>query len=265
MKSSLTIKKASWSMFIGLLLAICLAVGSASASEAIDPQAEQVLKSMSDYLDQTKRFSVNTDISFEVVSNSGQKFQLNSVGAITMDRPSKFYITKKGMMCDAAFIFDGKTLTLHGKRLQFYMPIKVDGTIDDAIVAYERETGIPAPGADLLMSDTYNLLLSGVKSGLYVGKAFVDGHECHHLAFREAETDWQLWIRTGKTPVPMKYVITTKWHTGAPQYEIIYRDWDMAPSIDPAQFSFNPPGGTLKVDGIRITNIGEFIIVKEEK
>ncbi|MBW1932567.1 MAG: DUF2092 domain-containing protein [Deltaproteobacteria bacterium] len=98
-----------------------------------------------------------------------------------MKRPAKFHIQRKGMIADAEFIFDGKTLTLYGKNLNIYAQIDIPGTIDDAILAYELETGIPAPGADLLFADPYAILSSGI---------YVNGVECHHLAFREAKVDW---------------------------------------------------------------------------
>jgi hypothetical protein len=38
----------------------------------------------------------------------------------------------------------------------------------------------------------------------------VIGVECDHLAFRNADTDWQIWIESGAKPIPRKYVITSK-------------------------------------------------------
>jgi hypothetical protein len=115
------------------------------------------------------------------------------------------------MLADAEFIFDGEMLTLHGKRNNVYAQLGISGTIDDAIRAYELETGIPAPGADLLFADPHAILSTGVENGTYLGTTYVNGIECHHLAFREDRVDWQLWVQSGDRPLPMKYVITSKW------------------------------------------------------
>ena len=53
----------------------------------------------------------------------------------------------------------------------------------------------------------------------------VDGVECDHLAFRNLETDWQIWIERGERPLPRKYVITSKTVATAPQYTLRLRDW----------------------------------------
>jgi len=248
---------------VSMLLIFGLLSGAATASDNISPEADAVLKAMSDFIGQAKAFSADADIDFEVVSQSGQKFQLSSSGTILMNRPSNFYITRKGMFADMAFIYDGSTLTLHGKGLNAYAQLNVHGNTDDAILAYEMETGVPAPGADLLLNNAYEIMSSDVLEGMYIGKAVVGGYTCHHLAFREAETDWQLWVRDGNMPLPMKYVITTKWHTAAPQYEIRFRNWDTNPSISPEQFKFTPPSDAVKLEKIVLSDTGELLSEKE--
>lgn len=169
------------------------------------------------------------------------------------------------MFADAQFLFDGKTLTLYGKGLNAYAEIDIFGTIDDAVIAYEMETGIPAPGADLLFADPYTILSSGLKSGTYVGTAYINGVECHHLAFRKAKVDWQLWVKTGDQPLPMKYIITTKWQTGAPQFEIRLRDWNINPVIKTDQFTFLVPEGAVKLGTIPVNEMGELELTQEGK
>ncbi len=230
----------------------------AMSADGIDPDADTILKSMSAYLGGIKAFSMNADIDFEIIAPNGQKLQLSSLAMVVMERPAKFHITRKGMLADAEFIFDGKTLTLYGRNLNVYARIQVPGTSDDAIRAYEFETGLPAPGADLLFADPYAVLSAGVENSVYVGTAYVNGVECHHLAFREAKVDWQLWVKAGDEPLPMKYVITSKWLTGAPQYEIRLRDWNTSPTIKNEQFTFSAPKGA-----VQLNDMGEFTFTEE--
>lgn len=264
-KKKFTLQAGLCRMVSGLVLILSLAAGPAMGAQDIDPDADRILKSMSTFLGGVKAFSMNADIDLEVVAENGQKLQLSSYSTIIMERPAKLFITRKGVMADAEIIYDGKTLTLHGKNIEAYAQVKAVGTIDDAIIAYEQETGLPAPGADLLFADSYSVLSSGIENGIYVGTAWVNGVECHHLAFREAKVDWQLWVRTGDEPLPMKYVITTKWHTGAPQYEIRLRDWDMKPKIKAEQFSFSIPDGTVNLDTIASKWMQEFTSTEEDK
>ena len=60
----------------------------------------------------------------------------------------------------------------------------------------------------------------------------IDGVDCHHLAFRNTEVDWQIWVAVGDKPLPKKYVITSRWITGAPQYSTTM-SWNLTPdSLD---------------------------------
>lgn len=230
---------------------------------AVDPEADRILKAMSSYLAKTKAFSIDTDVTLEVVLQNGQKVQLCSSQKLLVRRPSEFRIRVKGMVADAEFFFDGKTFTLFGVRRNAYVQRDVPGTIDDAFRRFEYETGIPATGADLLFSDPYAILGSGIESSTYFGTAWVNGVECHHLAFRKDRVDWQIWVQTGDKPLPMKYVITTKWQTGAPQYELIFRDWNTSPQITDKQFTFSVPAGARKLDTVPIEDMDEFPWTKE--
>lgn len=246
-----------------LAVCACLLASAAAipamAAEGIDPEADRILKSMSTYLAATKAFSMNAGVALEVVTRNGQKLQLVSSETLLVQRPSRFRITVKGMVADAEFFFDGGTLTLYGRRPNVYIQRTVPGTIDDAIRAFEFETGIPATGADLLFADPYAVLSEGVESSAYIGTAFVNGIECHHLAFREDRFDWQLWVQAGDTPLPMRYVITSKLMVAAPQFELSLRDWNTSPQItDPdRQFTFSAPEGATRVDAMPIEDIGD--------
>jgi hypothetical protein len=169
------------------------------------------------------------------------------------------------MVADAEFVFDGNTLTLYGRKPNVYVQRAVSGTIDDAIRAFEFETGLTASGADLLFADPYAVLSEGVLSGTYLGTAYVDGIECHHLAFREDQFDWQLWVQAGDRPLPMRYVITSTWQTAAPQLEVSLRHWNTSPPITDQQFAFAVPEGARKLDTIPTEDIDDVRHTKEER
>jgi hypothetical protein len=211
----------------------------------------------------TKAFSVNADINFEVVTKNGQKLDLSSYATVVLERPNNLHIDREGMFADAEFIYDGKTLTLHGKRANKYAQIEAPGTIEDAILAYEANTGIPAPGADLLFVDPYQVLSRGVEESVYLGTTYVDGIKCDHLAFREKDVDWQLWVQAGERPLPMKYVITSKLLAAAPEYEITFRDWNTNPKIDKKAFTFSVQGAQ-KLDIAKVIDQMDSLASSEE-
>jgi len=220
---------------------------------------------MSNFIAGTKAFSVSADISNEVLTTEGQKLQLNSHATVLMERPSRFHVTRQGRFADAALFYDGARLTLHGKTLNAYVQKDVAGTIDDAIHALERGTGMSLPGADLLLSDPYAALTTGATSSGYFGKAYVGGVECHHLAFRTPKVDWQIWVKAGAEPLPMKYVITTKWTTGAPQYSVQLNNWNTKPVVTPDRFKFVAPKGAEKLEALPVDETGEITVKQEGK
>ena len=242
-----------------------LLAGAAIASGGTNPDAEEILKSMSTFLAGTKTFSVSADISNEVISQEGQKLQFNGHAALLIERPSHFRVTRKGRFSDAVLFYDGSQVTIHGKAINAYVQQKVVGTIDDAIHAIERQIGLDLPGADLLLSNPYKALTSGATSSGYYGIAYVDGIESHHLAFRTPTVDWQIWVKAGDEPLPMKYVITTKWLTGAPQYSEQFSEWNLKPDTDADQFTFVAPQGAENLEVLPTDMTGEIATMQENK
>ena len=239
------------------VLLLLFSISAAADSASIDPQADKVLRSMSSFLGSLSSFSMKASIENELVTDEGQKLQLSSSAEIAIKRPGKMQVTRKGMFADMEIIFDGKTFTLHDKDTNLYIQRKAPGTVDDAIRLFELETGLYAPGADLLFADSYPILKSGVKHGDYIGTTTFNGIEAHHLAFRENKVDWQLWIMVGNEPLPMKYVITSKWITAAPQFSVHFHDWKTRAQIPASQFEFSEPAGARRINAVSFNEFGE--------
>ncbi len=244
----------------GAFLGLALAAGSATGAGTIDPDADTILRSMSTYLGGLSTFSATADVDTEFVDLEGQKLQLSSSTSIGVERPAKLHVRRQGVVADMELIYDGNLLTLFGKKANAYFQVESPGTIDDVVDAVRSDIGLHAPGADLMYADPYPGLASGATSGKYYGTAMVNGVECHHLAFRKAQVDWQLWVKTGDEPLPMKYIITTKWVTGAPQHSIRFRNWNTKPQIDAKQFSFSAPEGAIRLEAISVDATGEPMI-----
>lgn len=266
MKKPKFLTRTGWRwLALGIALTITISLISAPvmSADSIDPEADRILKSMSSYLAQAKAFSVNADIDIEVVTKNGQKLQLSSFATVVLQRPNNFQIERRGMLADTKLIFDGKTLTLYSNKRNVYAQIDLQGSIDDAIRTFELETGIPAPGADILFADPYAILSTGVENSTYLGTAYINGIECYHLAFREDEFDWQIWIQVGDQPLPMKYVITSTWQTGAPQYELRLRDWVINPEINDGMFTFSAPQGATRLESLPVNDFDELTSTEE--
>lgn len=243
-----------------LTVAASAAAWPASAQDAIDPEADKILIAMSDNLKAMPTLSADYDADHEIIDLAGQKIQYSASGSIALDRTKGFRMTRKGPFADTEVIFDGKTISLQGKSLNVYTQLESPGpSVEEATEELRASTGLDAPGADLLASDPYAALTDGVTKGTVIGSAFVGGVECDHLAFRTDTVDWQIWISKGDKPLPLKYVITTKWVTGAPEYLLRLSNWKTG-SIEAAQFTFTPPADVKKLDQVYADVTGELSV-----
>jgi hypothetical protein len=112
--------------------------------------------------------------------------------------------------------------------------------------AVRAKYGIVFPLADFIqMAGDENLLQEVTMVG-YIGTSRIDGVECDHLAIRQTEVDWQVWIEKGDKPLPLRLVITTKTQPTHPQFMTTIR-WDLSPTIDDNMFSFTPPKDAVRI------------------
>lgn len=232
------------------MAALILIVGLAtlSGARADEADARNLLKAMSDYLAGQTAISFAYDTNFEFVTKAQQKLALASSGAITLNRPDKIRATRAGGFADVELLFDGKTMTLLGKNANLYAQVDVPGTIDHLIDELRDKFNKPLPGADLLLSNVYAVLMTDVVDGKDLGSGVIGGVECDHLAFRTEDLDWQIWIAQGDRPYPCRYVITTKHVAGAPQYSIQIRDWTTGDRVGADDFTFKNPTSAQKID-----------------
>jgi hypothetical protein len=218
-----------------------LAAGPAPAQT---DDANKILKEMSDYLGSQKNISASFDSDIEVITPQVQKLQFASSGHFEMSRPNKLHLSRTGGHSDVEIILDGKTATVYGKHVNGYIQGDASGSVDQIV----DRLRVALPGADLLSSNVYDVLIPDVISGAHIGRGVIAGAECEHLAFRSKGTDWQIWIQLGDRPLPRKYVVTSRAMAAAPQYTVVLKDWktDVQPSAD--AFVFTPPPGSQKLD-----------------
>lgn len=230
-------------VLVGLILAI--SVSSMPCANAQGGGAEKMLKAMSDYVTNQKALSITYDSDIEVVTPSLQKIQFTSSGQVQLSRPDKLRAVRTGGYTDVEIVFDGKVLTVNNKDGNAFAQADASGSVDDLIDTLRDKHGIAAPGADLLFSKPFDVMMADVIEMAHIGQGVIDGVECEHLAFRNTDTDWQIWIQTGAQPIPRKYIITSKAVTGAPQYTLRIKEWKTEAPAD--AFAFNAPQGAKKV------------------
>jgi hypothetical protein len=238
---------------IALVLTMLLSVTPSAQAQ----DAAKVLKAMTDYVASQKVISATYDADIEVITNDLQKIQFASSGQMLLSRPDKIRASRIGGYANVELVFDGKTLSVLGKNLNAYAQTETTGSIDQLVAGLRNEYGVAIPGADLLLSGAYDELMKDVLDAKHIGRGVIDGAECDHLAFRNSDVDWQIWIEVGSRPIPRKYVITSKAVTGAPQYTLRIKDWKTDVQVAADAFAFKPPADAKKVDFAALSDIDE--------
>ncbi|MGO4739006.1 DUF2092 domain-containing protein [Bosea sp. 2KB_26] len=234
---------------LGLLAAMAVTGVPAPVASA-EGDARSIVKAMADYLSRQENLSLKFDADVEVVTPAVEKIQFSASGEVTMSRPNKFRISRTGGYADVELISDGSNVTVFDRGGNRFAQVPAVGSFDTLVDKLRTETMLELPGADLLLSKPYEELMAGVLEAKHLGRGVVGGVECEHLAFRNLDTDWQIWVEVGDRPLPCKYVITSKAVGAAPQYTLRFRDWKTGVSPAPDAFAFKPPEGA---SGVAIT------------
>ena len=222
-----------------------------SGPSAIDPQSDALLKRMAAYLRALPSFTVHATNTLQVMLVTGEKLDFEAVSEVSVRRPDRMRSRRTGVVGSADFFYDGKTATIFDTATKFFTVNPVPSSIESMLPVFVDLLGVDVPGADLLYTDAYEGLMAEVTHAQHVAIEDVGGVRTHHLAFRGREVDWQIWIEDGERPLPRRYLITTKWMTGAPQFGIALNEWNVSPRLDDKTFIFEAPPEARKVDIIR--------------
>ncbi len=164
-----------------------------------------------------------------------------------MQRPNRFRVRFTADEGPVSFWYDGARFAMYQGTENVFAQADAPATIDATLDHVERAFGLSVPLADLLSDPAIDALISEETRGRYVGLHRVGGVRCHHLAFRQPDLDWQIWIEAGERPLPRKLVITTTRTPGHPQVIAELDDFDLSPEVSADTFEFEPPAGAKRL------------------
>lgn len=225
-------------------------VVAASPKKGVDADADGLLRQMADYLAGLQSFTVQNFAVDEVALKTGEKIQATSDSDVAVQRPNHLKNTQRGAGEGLGLWYDGKTMTVACKTNNSYESVAAPANLDEAIDKVRKHFKVEAPGADLLYSKPYDILMEQVVSGRLVGRETIQGVPANHLAFQGEDVDFQIWIQEGNQPLPLRFVITTKAVKGNPQFTVQLSNWNTQPKLSAAEFAFQPPAGAKAVTGV---------------
>ena len=214
----------------------------------IDDGAVDALKEMSNFLMSAKTLEIDTQGTMDVVTNNGQRIQLDGTTNYKIRRPG-FVITYNSDIKSRTFIYDGKNFTVYSPKLGFYASVPAPGTNREVLDTIYKKFGVALPLEDLFRwgdSGANAARIQSLQSAYKVGTATLDGVPTDHFAFREPDVDWEVWIDQGPQPLPRKLVIVDRTDPARPTFTSRLR-WKVNPTFSDADFRFVPDSNAKRI------------------
>jgi len=234
---------------IAIVALVLLAGGFAAAQDAprIEPRAAKILQVMSGVLTDADQFAVHIEQTSDELADSGDLVELASTVDLAVRRPGQAHAVLHGDLRPMRYWIGGGQFAVLDIQRWTYALTEVPEDLGEAVDRIWEQYAIKFPLADFVTNRPYGDLIRSVKTGIYAGLHEIDGLPCHHLAFRQDDIDWQIWIEDGMWPLPRKLTISYKNEPGAPRYSAYFSDWDLSPGLGDTVFDFEPPEGAEKI------------------
>ena len=223
----------------------------------IEDGAIDAIKEMSNFLMTAKTLAITSQGSLDVVTNDGQRIQLDGTTNYKIRRPG-FVIDYNSDIKSRRFIYDGKSFTVYSPKLGYYASVAAPATNREVLDTIYNKFGIQLPLEDLFRwGDGSNAdRIQALKSAYEVGSATIDGVETDHFAFREADVDWEVWIQKGDQPWPRKLVIVDRTDPARPTFTARL-NWQFNPAFTDADFTFVPDANAKRIQMATYKGSGE--------
>ncbi|TFW27168.1 DUF2092 domain-containing protein [Massilia horti] len=203
---------------------------------------------MAGYLSGLPRFSVNVVSDYDAVQASGDKIEFGERRELVVERPNRLRVdTVRSDGRRTTGLFTGSEIVLVDHAKKVYASAAQPDGLDDSLRFFVGEMGMRLPLALLLTSNLQQQFGHRVRSIDYVEKTSLFGVPAHHLIARGDTVDFQVWVRDGEQPLPLRVVLTYKKEPGQPQFRAQLVDWNLNPALTEATFRPEIPAGAQKI------------------
>jgi hypothetical protein len=221
----------------------------------VEPEARQALERMSAYLGTLKSFEVRTQTSLDIVTETGQRVQIDGTAHYKVRRPDGFVIEVATDLKKRTFLYDGKSFTVFSPEHEFYSTVAAPATILQTLDIVWDRFGIALPLEDLFRwNDIPSRRPEGLTGAFLVGPATIDGVVTDQYAFRQGQVDWSVWIERGERPLPRKLMIVDRSQPEQPAY-VARLAWTLNPTFAADAFAFRagPKAKSIRMSTLETT------------
>src|SRR5436190_17638770 len=128
-----TIPRLAAALGVGLGLAIAIPAAGAAPAAAkpaakpaapkpptVDPAAVKALRDMSAFLQSQRTFRIVSETSLDIVTNDGQRIQMDGETHYKVRKPDAFVIDLVSDTWNRQYLYDGRTFTLYAPKLGYF-------------------------------------------------------------------------------------------------------------------------------------------------
>jgi hypothetical protein len=217
-------------------------------TQARTEEAIAILARMSEFLGSRSSFRFIAEIRYDAVQPSGQKIEFGSQRKYAVRRPDHARVEVSHWDGGQELLgFDGRRLSLLLPWRRVYASAPYTGSVAEAFDYLIAEYGLASPLADLLRRELPDEVAQRVLSARRVAVVEIGGVLCDQLAFRGEKVNFQIFVRQGDEPLPMRFLIDYHAEVGSPQFRARLRDWDLEPELPESLFQIVPPAGAQSV------------------
>ncbi len=209
---------------------------------------DELLNQVCDFLKAQTSFTVEVDVTYDNVLESGEKVQYSGYQQLWVRKPDRMRSDYTGDERQTRFYYDGKSFSLFTPPLNVYATKKAPANLDDVVEQVEANYGITLPMSNLLLSDPCAAIAAERQQSIFVGNNLVNRQETYHILLTGEERDIQLWIGKTEPPLILKGLINYKTLPNSPQYTILFSNWNFNPSLTEDIFIFTPPQDAVGIE-----------------
>jgi hypothetical protein len=224
----------------------------AKPRDEIDAKTKDTVSKVGDLYKDAKSLHANLSFHVTVEMDGEKKCELRAEGTVDFQRPLSFalhtnVINDSSMGLDV--VCDGKTLITHSRRQKQYTE-RQPGALSQ-IGRSLLALGGPTTGMlfqNVLAEDPADALFENVTDGKFIGSEKIGDLDAHHLAFKQPNLDWELWVAASGSPFVLKAKSVAPVQGGKVTTVEMYTNWKLNPTFDKDLFQFKPPPDANKVD-----------------
>ena len=230
------------------------AQAQARTGPAIEPEAVAALARMGGYLQTLQTFSVRGAAWSDQVLPQGPNVRYDSTSTMELVRPDHVRAEQSSDRRHRQVVYDGKTLSLYSKSSGYYVQAPASVSLQQLASNLQGEYGLDLPVLQLLAWADESGPRPSLQLARVVGLATIAGVPCDQYVFREADSDWQVWVQRGPQPVPRRVVRTAIGNSARPQSSADF-EWTVNPAIAATDFQFKAPPGAISIPLARVKEL----------